>query len=162
MSAIDKQMELMTQMVAMMQQQIQNQEQQRKDDKEMMQQQKEEEERRFKQLLTMVKPENPSSGTNATTTSTVVASSPKFSPFDSTSELWIDYYARFTTFLAAHSIPTEKRPQVFLTNQTSTVYKLLSNLADQAEPPKNINDLTLDEIVNFMKDQYDPKEICYS
>ena len=35
---------------------------------------------------------------------------------------------------------------------------MLSNLADQAEPPKNINDLTLDEIVNFMKDQYDPKK----
>ena len=126
----------------------------------MMQQQKEEEERRFKQLLTMVKPENPASGTTPTsTTATVVASCPpKFSTLDSTSEIWTDYYAGFTTFLAAHSIPTEKRPQVFLTNQTSTVYKLLSNLADQAEPPKNINDLTLDEIVNFMKDQYDPKK----
>ena len=37
------------------------------------------------------------------------------------------------------------------------VYHLLGNLVMQQNPPKRINDLTMDEIVTFMKMQYDPK-----
>uniref|UniRef100_A0A0L8GAJ4 Uncharacterized protein n=1 Tax=Octopus bimaculoides TaxID=37653 RepID=A0A0L8GAJ4_OCTBM len=47
--------------------------------------------------------------------------------------------------------------QVFLTNQTATVYKQLTNLATQQNPPKDINNLIMDEIVDFMKEQFDPK-----
>ena len=60
--------------------------------------------------------------------------------------------------MEANSIPTDKRPQVFLTNQTSALYKQLSNLAaQQQQHPKKVNALTLQEIETFMKDQYDPK-----
>ena len=50
------------------------------------------------------------------------ASFPSFSPFDSTSELWSDYWARFQTFVKANSIPVDKVAQVFLTNQTKVTY----------------------------------------
>ena len=43
---------------------------------------------------------------------------PSFISFDTTSELWTDYWARFQTFVAAHSIPDDKKAQVFLTNQS--------------------------------------------
>ncbi|KAL5503295.1 hypothetical protein EMCRGX_G010222 [Ephydatia muelleri] len=52
---------------------------------------------------------------------------PSFPPFDSTSELWTDYLARFYTFIGANS-----------------------------SPPKGINDLTIYEITDFMKNQFDP------
>ena len=94
---------------------------------------------------------------NSSSAATANVSTPSFSPFDSTSELWDDYYARFRTFVGAHSVPTDRVAQVFLTNQSATTYKLLDNLAKQATPPKQINNLTMDEIVAFMKDQYDPK-----
>ena len=41
-------------------------------------------------------------------------------------------------------------------NQSRVNSKLLSNLASQQSPPKNINELTLDEIAEFMKGQFDP------
>ena len=68
----------------------------------------------------------------------------------------IDYWARFQTFIGANSVPVVKQAQVFLTNQSRVNYKLLSNLASQQSPPKDINDLTLDEIAGFMKGQFDP------
>ena len=46
---------------------------------------------------------------------------------------------------------------MFLTNQTTAVYKQLSTLAAQMNPSKDIHTLTMDEIVNFMKEQFDPK-----
>jgi hypothetical protein len=82
---------------------------------------------------------------------------PCFTPFDSTSELWTDYYARFLTFIGANAVPDDRKAQVFLTNQSPMIYKLLVNLAKQQTPPKDVNDLTLEEVVAFMKDQYDPK-----
>jgi len=36
------------------------------------------------------------------------------------------------------------------------VYKLLSNFAAQATPPREINDVTIDQIVAYMKVQFDP------
>jgi len=88
-------------------------------------------------------------GVNSTAT-------PNFSAFDSTSELWQDYLSRFSTFLKAHDVPKTRKPQVFLTNQTATVYKLLANLAAQSSPPRRVNDLTMEEIEAFMTDQFDP------
>ena len=41
--------------------------------------------------------------------------------------------------------------------QSATIYKLLANLAKQQSPPKDINELTLDEIVAFIKEQFGPR-----
>ena len=80
-----------------------------------------------------------------------------FQPFDSTSELWTDYLARFRTFVTANSIPDNKQAQIFLTNQSNSVYKMLSNLAAQQQPVKSIHELTMNDIQTFMADQFDPK-----
>ena len=80
-----------------------------------------------------------------------------FQPFDFTSELWIDYLARFRTFVTANSIPDNKQAQIFLTNQSNSVYKMLSNLAAQQQPVKSIHELTMNDIQTFMAEQFDPK-----
>ena len=85
------------------------------------------------------------------------AAIPPFAAFDSTSELWPDYWSRFCTFVVASAVPEQRQAQVFLTNQTAAVYKQLANLATQQTPPKDINKLTMPEIVNFMKEQFDLK-----
>ena len=83
--------------------------------------------------------------------------SASFAPFDPSAELWKDYMARFTTFGGANSVPPAKVAQVFLTNQTTGTYKLLSTVASQQSPAKDINELTLEEITAFMDSQFDPK-----
>ena len=80
-----------------------------------------------------------------------------FQPFDSTSELWNDYLARFRTFVTANSVPDNKQAQIFLTNQSNSVYKMLSNLAAQQQPVKSIHELTMNDIQTFMAEQFDPK-----
>ena len=82
---------------------------------------------------------------------------PNFVPFDSTSELWKDYSARFYTFASANSVPEDKVAQVFLTNQTIANYKLLATLAGQQSPSRKINDLGMKDITTFMEAQYVPK-----
>lgn len=82
---------------------------------------------------------------------------PPFSPFDSTSELWKDYWSRFSTFATANAVPEARLAQVFLINQSSTIYKQLANLAAQQTPAKDINELTMKEILEFMASQFDPK-----
>ena len=84
------------------------------------------------------------------------SATPTFSPFDSTSELWKDYWSRFLIFTRAHAVPDDRTAHVFLTNQSSTVYKLLSNLAAQEMLLREINDLSMDQIVAYMKVQFDP------
>ncbi|KAG8238592.1 hypothetical protein J437_LFUL018301 [Ladona fulva] len=79
---------------------------------------------------------------------------PTFMPFDPLSELWKDYWARFQTF--ANSMPPDQLPQIFLTNQTTATYKLFSTLAAQQSPPKDINELSMNDIASFM-DQFDPR-----
>ena len=82
---------------------------------------------------------------------------PSFPAFDPSAELWKDYWARFQTFAKANAVPMERLPQVFLTNQTSVTYKLLSTLSAQQAPAKEVNDLSMDDIAAFMDAQYDPK-----
>ena len=65
-----------------------------------------------------------SSAGSAATIGVTSTDTPNFSAFDSTSELWQDYLSRFSTSLKAHDVPESRKPQVFLTNQTATVYKL--------------------------------------
>lgn len=85
------------------------------------------------------------------------SSVPRFSPFDSSSELWKDYLARFKTFLGANSISEEKESKVFLTIQTAATYKLLSTMAGQLTPSKDVNSLAFDEIIQFMENQFDSR-----
>ena len=88
--------------------------------------------------------------------STTAGAIPDFSSFDPTAELWSDYWERFKTFLDVHSIPETKHAQVFLTNQSTVTYKLLSSYATQMSPPKAINSLDIEEITTYMKEQFDP------
>ena len=85
------------------------------------------------------------------------AAIPPFAAFDSTSELWPDYWSRFCTFVVASAVPEQRQVQVLLTNQTAAVYKQLASLATQQIPPKDISKLTMSQTVNFMKEQLDPK-----
>ena len=87
--------------------------------------------------------------------STSVTNFPPFTPFDPNTELWSDYWARFHTFTGAHSIPPNKTEQVFLTNQTSVIYKLLRNYAKQLSPSTSINELSMKQITEYMKEQFD-------
>ena len=59
----------------------------------------------------------------------------------------------------ANAVPEQRKAQVFLTNQTTAVYKQLANLAAQQTPSKNISKLIVLEIVDFKKEQFDPKLI---
>ena len=83
--------------------------------------------------------------------------STSFQAFESTMELWEDYFSRFITFCNANNIAEDRKPTIFLTNQSPLLYKQLSNLAKQQTPPKEINSLTMVEIEEFMRDQFDPK-----
>ena len=85
------------------------------------------------------------------------AAIPTFSGFEPTVELLTDYMDRFNTFAAENSIPEDRVAGVFLTNQQPTLYKQLSNMAAQLTTPKQINTLTMDEVQEFLKEQYDPK-----
>jgi len=82
---------------------------------------------------------------------------PSFSAFDPMAELWTDYWSRFQTFLEAHAVPESRQAKVFLTNQSAVNYKLIDNMARQLTPPQEINSLTLQDIAEFMKEQFHPK-----
>ena len=88
--------------------------------------------------------------------SSPLAGLPSFSAFDSTSEIWDDYYERFKTFVEANSIPDAKKAKIFLTIQSAATYKLLSTLVSQQEDAKDVNGLTMDDIEAFMKEHFDP------
>ena len=97
-----------------------------------------------------------STAEGATASSSVVSTWPSFGAFDAMTELWSDYWSRFLTFANAHSIPETKRASVLLTNQSPTIYKMLSTLAAQQTPPVDINDLPLDAMEAFMQEQFHP------
>ncbi|KAG8240133.1 hypothetical protein J437_LFUL007312 [Ladona fulva] len=63
------------------------------------------------------------------------AAIPTFMPFDPLSELRKDYWVRFQTFARVNPIPPDQLPQIFLTNQNTATYKLLSTL-DAQRPGK--------------------------
>ena len=66
--------------------------------------------------------------------STAIAS---FQCFDSSSKPCLDNLETFTcrTFPTENSIPKKKKAQVFITNQTSISYKLVSDLIAKQSPP---------------------------
>ena len=83
---------------------------------------------------------------------------PPFPAFDSTAELWKDYLLRFETFVNANSVPDEKKALVFLTNQTSGTYKLITNYALQQDLPTTANAMKFSDITDFMSSHYDPTQ----
>ena len=82
-----------------------------------------------------------------------VVATPNFTAFDSSTELRKDCWLTFRTFTNAHLVSNVKKPKVFLINQMSLVYKMLSNLAAQEMPPRDINEPTMDQISTYMKTQ---------
>ena len=80
---------------------------------------------------------------------------PPFPAFDSTAELWKDYLLRFETFVNANSVPDENKDPVFLTNQTSGTYKLITNYASQQDVPTTTNAMKFSDITDYMSNHYD-------
>ena len=113
----------MEKVVELMQQQIALQER-RYEEKE----RRHEEQMKFLQEMIADRPSHNEHEGNTPSTSAAVAT-PNFTAFDSNMELWSDYWSRFCTFANAHSVSESKKPKVFLTSQTATTYKMLSNLA---------------------------------
>ncbi|CAM1297650.1 Uncharacterised protein r2_g702 [Pycnogonum litorale] len=131
------------------------QERRRKDDQEAQEHRVEAQERRHKQdLAAMMAQMGNGAGVGATVTPTIFSS---FTAFDPTSELWSDYWLRFCTYLEANAVPDTRKAKVFLINQSAAIYKQIANVAAQQNPPTKVNELTMGEIVVFMKDQFDPK-----
>ena len=159
---MEKLIELMQQQIALQDRRLEEQERDRKELLKEQERRHEEQERRhqeqMKALREVIDKRSSSTENEGTTptTSTAVAT-PNFPAFDSFTELWSDYWSRFCTFSAAHSVPKSKKPKVFLTNQTSTIYKMLSNLAAQELPVREISALSMDQISEYMKKQFDPK-----
>ena len=48
---------------------------------------------------------------------------------------------------------------MFLINKSTPIYKQLFNLAEQQDPPKEVQQLNIHEIVQFMRDQFDAKHV---
>ena len=65
--------------------------------------------------------------------------------------------SEFRTFVTANFIPDNKQVQIFLTNQSNFVYKILNNLSAQQQPVKSIHELSMNDIQTFMAEQFDPK-----
>ena len=82
---------------------------------------------------------------------------PKFSEFNPSIKLSTDYFAGFQSFVSSHSVSEEKQARFFLTSQSPVNYKIICNLASQMPTPKDVNQLTLSEIENFIMDQFHPK-----
>ena len=87
---------------------------------------------------------------------------PPFPAFDSIAELWKDYLLRFETFVNANSVPDEKKALVFLTNQTSGTYKLITNYPSQQDVPTTANAMKFSDITGFMSSHYDPTQLIHS
>ena len=100
--------------------------------------------------MTLVQQNASNSDNSVYDRNSTVVSLPKFTSFDPNVELWKDYWARFTTFTEAHSVPDNKKTHIFLTNKTTVIYKMLANLASQSQPSKDIHALKLNEICEFM------------
>ena len=98
-----------------------------------------------------------SQGGTMTALTPLPSTMPTFPAFDPLSELWKDYWARFQTFSIANAVPRERLAHVFLTNQTAATYKLLVTLAAQQATPKDVNELSMEDITKYMESQYDPE-----
>ena len=126
--------------------------------KVMTEQHREEKEQHREEMAKMIAQLAPGQASAHVTSPPVAMTAPSFATFDPTSELWIDYWARLQIHMEVNSIPTDHQPKVFLTNQNKAAIKLVSTLAAQMATPKEVENLTLEEIVAFMDEQYDSKK----
>ncbi|KII71981.1 hypothetical protein RF11_10238 [Thelohanellus kitauei] len=78
-----------------------------------------------------------------------------FPPFSPSSEIWTTYLARFITFVEANSIPPERIPLLFLTNQSTEIFNKLQTVSLQFPSPKQPNNLTWEEICAIMSKNFD-------
>ena len=58
-------------------------------------------------------------------------------------------------FIDVNSVPDEKKALVFLTNQTSGTYKLITNYASQQDVLTTANAMKLSDITDFVSSHYD-------
>ena len=140
-------------LVKVMQEQMQLQQEQIQLQREQMQKQDEQHKQQLVIMQQQMEDTPKAGGTMAPQHQT-----PPFPAFDSTAELWKDYLLRFETFVNANSVPDEKKGLVFLTNQTSGTYKLITNYASQQDVPTTANAMKFSDITGFMSSHYDPTQ----
>ena len=87
------------------------------------------------------------------------AASTSFQAFDPTSGTWANYWNKFMTFIEANSVSEAKQAKIFLTNQSDSTFKILSNLAEQEAPSRDVNQLSMEDIKKYMSLVFDPKRI---
>ena len=144
-------------LLKVMQEQVQLQREQMRQQEERHKQQEVSTEERHKQQLALMQ-QQMEDKRKAGGTIVPQHQKPPFSAFDSTAELWKDYLLRFETFVNANSVPDDKKALVFLTNQTSVTYKLITNYASQQDVPATANDMKFSNITDFMSNHYDPTQ----
>ena len=107
----------MQQHIALQDRRLEEQERDRKELLKEQERQHEEQERRHEEQMKVLREiiDKRSSSTEnegRPTISTAVAT-PNFPAFDSSTELWSDYWSRFCTFSTAHSVPESKSRRFF-------------------------------------------------
>lgn len=130
-------------LILMMEKQQQAHQEQMEKQQEMQQQQMERQREMHQEQMTHLFKSLSDRQQKDTSSAQASAAIPNFTSFDSSSELWKDYWSRYQTFVGAHSVPQEKHAKVFLTNQSAATYKLLTNLAAQESPPVDLNTMPL-------------------
>ena len=141
-------------LLKVMQEQMQLQREQMRQQEERHRQQEVSNEERHKQQLALMQQQMEDTR-KAGGTMVSQHQTPPFLAFDSTAELWKDYLLRFETFVNANSVPDDKKALVFLTNQTSGTYKLITNYASQQDVPTTANAMKFSDITGFMSSHYD-------
>ena len=141
-------------LMKVMQEQLQLQQEQMQLQRKQMQKQAEQHKQQLVILQQQMEDTRKAGGTMAPQNQT-----PPFPTFDSNAELWKDYLLRFETFVNANSVPDEKKALVFLTNQTSGTYKLITNYASLQDVPTTANGMKFSDITDFMSSgHYDPTQ----
>ena len=148
-------------LLKVMQEQMQLQREQMRQQEERHRQQEVSNEERHKQQLALMQQQMEDTRKAGGTMASQHQTTP-FPAFDSTAELWKDYLLRFETFVNANSVPDDKKALVFLTNQTSGTYKLITNYASQQDVPTTANAMKFSDITGFMSSHYDPTQFTVS
>ena len=115
----------MEKLVEVLQQQIASQEKRYEEKLEQQKRYEEQSAAHVKLLQELIQGRPQTAEREAPPATAACLATPTFNAFDSTSELWSDYWCRFCIFVQAHSVPKEKAVKVFLTNQSPTTYKML-------------------------------------
>ena len=157
MADIAELLKVMQEQMQLQREQMRQQEERHKQQEERHKQQEVSNEERHKQQLALMQQQMEDTR-KAGGTMVPQHQTPPFPAFDSTAELWKDYLLRFETFVNANSVPDDKKALVFLTNQTSGTYKLITNYALQQDVPTTANAMKFSDITGFMSSHYDPTQ----